>query len=138
MVTLRNFRNSTPPKRCDTPPLYLILHRHIRAISHFATCRAIIVRYLIKTSTKTFCDTIATSIARYEKYRCWASKPLHCPSFPCSFQKYPGNLKNIEDFLPCKPLKTLEKKEKTLRKTKAIPSKKDHKETKTSRKRTTG
>ena len=28
----------------------------------------------IKTSTKYFCDTIATSIARYEKYRCWASK----------------------------------------------------------------
>ena len=27
-----------------------------------------------KTSTKTFCDTIATSIARYGKYRCWASK----------------------------------------------------------------
>ena len=26
------------------------------------------------TSTKKFCDTIATSIARYEKYRCWASK----------------------------------------------------------------
>ena len=29
---------------------------------------------MIKTSTKYFCDTIATSIARYEKYRCWASK----------------------------------------------------------------
>ena len=27
-----------------------------------------------KTSTKTFCDTIARSIARYAKYRCWASK----------------------------------------------------------------
>ena len=27
-----------------------------------------------KTSTKSFCDTIAASIARYEKYRCWASK----------------------------------------------------------------
>ena len=27
-----------------------------------------------KTSTKRVCDTIATSIARYEKYRCWASK----------------------------------------------------------------
>ena len=32
------------------------------------------MRYPIKTSTKEFCDTIATSIARYEKYRCWASK----------------------------------------------------------------
>ena len=27
-----------------------------------------------KTSTKKFCNTIATSIARYDKYRCWASK----------------------------------------------------------------
>ena len=45
-----------------------------RAIPHFATYRAIIVRYPTKTSTKKKCDTIATSIARYEKYRCWASK----------------------------------------------------------------
>ena len=36
---------STPPKRCDTLPLDLILDRHIRAISHFATYRTIIVRY---------------------------------------------------------------------------------------------
>ena len=28
----------------------------------------------MKTSTKEFCATIATNIARYEKYRCWASK----------------------------------------------------------------
>ena len=28
----------------------------------------------IKTSTKEIGDTIATSIARYGKYRCWASK----------------------------------------------------------------
>ena len=56
------------------PPWYLILHRHIRAIPHFATYRAIIVRYPLKTSTRDFCDTIATSITRYEKYRCWASK----------------------------------------------------------------
>ena len=55
------------------PPWYLVSHRHICAIPHFATYRAIIVRYPIKTSTKEFCDTIATSIARYEKYRCWAS-----------------------------------------------------------------
>ena len=67
---------STPPKCCDTLPWYLILHRHTRAIPHFATYRAITVRYPITTSTKKFCDTIATSIARYEKYRCWASKLL--------------------------------------------------------------
>ena len=56
------------------PSWYLILHRHIRAIPHFATYRTIIVRFPIKTRTNKFCDTIATSIARYEKYRCWASK----------------------------------------------------------------
>ena len=27
-----------------------------------------------KTSTRAFCDTIAARIARYGKYRCWASK----------------------------------------------------------------
>ena len=54
------------------PPLATISHRRIRAIPHFATYRTIIVRYPIKTSTKEFCDTMATSIARYEKYRCWA------------------------------------------------------------------
>ena len=58
------------------PPWYLVSHRHICAIPHFATYRAIIVRYLTKTSTKEFCDTIAASIARYEKYRCWASKGI--------------------------------------------------------------
>ena len=34
------------------------------------------MRYHIKTSAKDFCDTIATSIARYEEYRCWASKQV--------------------------------------------------------------
>ena len=59
----------------------LILHRHILAIPHFAMYRAMIVRYPTKTSTKKFCDTIATSIARYEKYRCWASKlPFQAPT----------------------------------------------------------
>ena len=40
---------STPPKWCDTPPWYLILHRHICAIPHLATYRAITVRHPIKT-----------------------------------------------------------------------------------------
>ena len=44
--------------------------------TQFATYRAIIVQYFIKTSTEEFCDTIARSIARYEKYRCWVSKVL--------------------------------------------------------------
>ena len=67
---------STHPKWCDTPSWYLVSHRHICAIPNFATYRTIIVRCPpppIKTSTKSFCDTIATRIARYENYRCWAS-----------------------------------------------------------------
>ena len=67
-------RLALPKNGAITPPWYLVSHRHICAIPHFATYCAIIVRYPIKTSTKEFCNTIATSIARYEKYRCWASK----------------------------------------------------------------
>ena len=63
------------PKMVRYPPLVLNLHRHICAIPHFAIYRTIIVRYPTKTNTKEFCDTIATSIARCEKYLCWASKP---------------------------------------------------------------
>ena len=67
---------SNLPKWCDiTPPLvHLVSRRRICAIPQFATCRAIIVRYPTKTSTGWFCDTFATSIVRYEEYRCWASK----------------------------------------------------------------
>ena len=67
-----------PQNGAIPPPWYLVLHRHICAIPRFATYRAIIVRYPMKTSTKEFRDTIATSIARYEKYRCWASKSWRC------------------------------------------------------------
>ena len=73
-------RLALPPKKwCDAAPLVLSLHRHNCAIPHLATYRATIVRQppppqQKKTSTKEFCDTIATSIARYEKYRYWASK----------------------------------------------------------------
>ena len=62
---------SSSPKWCDTA---LVSHRHICAIPHFATDRPISVRYPTKTSSREFCDTIATSISRYEKYRCWSSK----------------------------------------------------------------
>ena len=65
---------STRPKWCDTPPWYLASHRHICAMPHFATHRAIVVQYPTKPSTNEFCNAIAISIARYEKYRCWASK----------------------------------------------------------------
>ena len=50
------------------PRLVLSFTQRICAIPHFATYRAILVRYPTKTSTKEFCDTIAASIARY--YRC--------------------------------------------------------------------
>ena len=63
------------PQNGAIPPLWhLVSHRHICAIPHFATYRAIIVRYPTKTSTKEFCDAIAASIARYGKYRYWASR----------------------------------------------------------------
>ena len=72
---------SAPPEWCDNPPWHVASHRHSCAIPHSATYRAIIVPHPIKTSTKEFCDTIATSIARYEKYRCWASKHLYNTPF---------------------------------------------------------
>ena len=53
------------PQQGAIPPFgALFLHRHISTIPHFATYRAILVRYPRKTSTKKFCDTIAESIAR--------------------------------------------------------------------------
>ena len=64
-------RLAIPQNVAIPPPWYLVSHRHICAIPRIATYRAIIVRYSIKASTKEFCDTFA---ARYEKYRCWASK----------------------------------------------------------------
>ena len=60
-----------PQNGAIPPPWHLVSHRHICAIPHFATYRAIIGRYPTKTSTKEFCETIAASIARYEKYRYW-------------------------------------------------------------------
>ena len=72
------------------PPWYLVSHRHICVIPHFATDRAITVRHPTKTiATKEFCDTIAASIARYEKYRYWASKLAHvqqCLAVRCLLQ----------------------------------------------------
>ena len=75
---------------CDTPFCYV--SRDNCAIPHK------------KQARKCFCDTIATSIARYEKYRCWASKPREHPKTSerrarsgdlvaeCTFQRSPGNL----------------------------------------------
>ena len=42
----------------------------------YPICNTSIARYPIKTSAKECGDTISASTARYEKYRCWASKLL--------------------------------------------------------------
>ena len=82
------------------PRCYLISHRHISAIPHFAAYRTIIVQYAMKTSAKQFCDTIVTSIARYEKYRCWASWCVSCGflefrQFACKLPKRPISRESI-------------------------------------------
>ena len=45
---------STLLEWCDTPSWHLASQRHICAIPHFATYRAILVRYLIKIARKSF------------------------------------------------------------------------------------
>ena len=77
MLSLREV--SSPPKWCDAPPppWYLVSHRHSCAIPHLATYRAIIVRYPIKQARKILVAILSLQVsyrARYEKYRCWASK----------------------------------------------------------------
>ena len=50
-----------------------------------------------KTSTKEFCDTIAISLARYEKYRCWPSKGLAGDSHVCDrMQRFSQRVKARE------------------------------------------
>ena len=89
------------PKMVRYPPLnwYLVSHRHISAIPHFATYRAIIVRCPTKTSTKEFCDTIAASIARYAKYRYWASKSADIRKLGFAWN-FTGNVTSLSFFLP--------------------------------------
>ena len=60
------FSSNRVPQNAIPPPWYLVSQRHICAIPHFATYRAIIVRYPAKTRTKEFCDSITAS---YSKYR---------------------------------------------------------------------
>ena len=73
-------QNGAVPPPC---PRYLVSHGHICAIPHSETYRDNCAMPPIKTSTNEFCNAIATSIARYEEYRSWASKlqPTHlaCP-----------------------------------------------------------
>ena len=70
---------------CRKRALVLSSHRHICHLcdTPFCNMSPIIVRYPMKTSTKELCETIATNIARYDKYRCWASK---------EGERYPENL----------------------------------------------
>ena len=63
----------TLPQNGAIPPFVLSFTQAHLCHNPFALYRAIIVQCPIKASTKEFCDTIATNIARYEKYRCWAS-----------------------------------------------------------------
>ena len=56
--------DSTPSKWVNTDPLAL----------RFTQAHLCDTRCPIRTSTKQFCGTIATSVARYDKYHCWASK----------------------------------------------------------------
>ena len=64
---------ATPPKWCNTPLALSFASAHDTPccdISH-DTCAI-----SHKTSIREFCDTIVTSVARYETYHCWASKVL--------------------------------------------------------------
>ena len=66
---------STPPKWCDTPPLVLnFTQTHPWDTPFCNVSRAIVVPPHKNKHERVLRDTIATSIARYEKYRCWASK----------------------------------------------------------------
>ena len=80
------------------PPWHFVSNRHICAVPHFATCRAIIVQYLIETSTKEFCDTNTTSITRYETYRCSLSPgeaaKRHNQEFNCSMEEWKAQVES--------------------------------------------
>ena len=72
--------SQSSPKWCDTPPWHLVSNRHISAIPHFATYRAIIVRYPTQTSTNGFSIPSLQVSRDVKKYRCWASKSCgHSP-----------------------------------------------------------
>ena len=59
-----------------TPLWYFHLHGHIHVIPPPPFCNisrdSCAIPTLTKISTKELCDPIATSVAQYEKYRCWA------------------------------------------------------------------
>ena len=83
-VILRYYRCDTPDrtipsqvgKMVGCPPCFLVSQRCICAIPHLCYISRDNRAISHKTSTKEFCDTMATNIARYEKYRLRASYHL--------------------------------------------------------------
>ena len=69
------------PKIVRYPPLLLSFTQAHQCDTLFCNVLRDNVRYPMKKNTQGFCDTIATSIARYEKYRYWASWPLSRGNF---------------------------------------------------------
>ena len=80
------------PKIVRYPPLVRSFTQTHLCDTQVATYRTIFVRYHIKKSAKHFCDTITTSIARCEKYRCWAYNTLY--DQPCSVGRWIGSVWN--------------------------------------------
>ena len=74
---------SSPSKLMLRHPLLVLkswFHTGIsEPLAHSVTFRTRIMRYPIKTSPQEFRDSIATSMARYAKYCCRASKPKPVP-----------------------------------------------------------
>ena len=64
----------TPPKWCDTPTLVLSFTQAHLCDTRFCNVSRHNCAILISKSTKELCDTTATSITRYEIFRCWACK----------------------------------------------------------------
>ena len=64
---------STPPKWCDTPPLALSFTQTHLCDTPFCNVSRDNCAIPHENKHENVCDTIATSIARYENYRCWAS-----------------------------------------------------------------
>ena len=81
-----------------------------------------------------FCEDLRFSAQtlRFSTVSCTFQMLEPCPSFPWSFRKYQGKPQKCQGFFsPCEPSKTLENKQKTLKKTKEFRSKKNTKEAKT-------
>ena len=67
-------RSAVPQKRVRYPPLVLSFAQAHLCDTPFCNVSRDYCAIPHKNKHERVCDTIATSIARYEKYRCWASK----------------------------------------------------------------